>query len=98
MPPLTAKTLPKIGKRVGKIRKKEEKSGRKGKNWEGSFTLPLLTDRAGYATGVKWFSLLNEVGHCGYPKKCLTWYFLLLEVQRKQGIMPHCTLVVGDLC
>ena len=36
----------------GKIRKKEEKSGRKGKNREGSFTLPLLTERAGYATVV----------------------------------------------
>ena len=33
-----------------KIRAKEEKSGRKGKNWPGSFTLSLLTDRAGYAT------------------------------------------------
>ena len=30
--------------------KKEEKSGRKGKNRKGSFTLPLLTDRTGYAT------------------------------------------------
>ena len=52
--PLIAKNLPKIGKKRGKIRKnqkKEEKSGRKGKNREGSFTLPLLTDRAGYATG-----------------------------------------------
>ena len=29
---------------------KEEKLGRKGKNWKGSFTLPLLTDRAGYAS------------------------------------------------
>ena len=35
----------------GKIGKKEEKSGRIGKNREVSFTLPLLTDRAGYATG-----------------------------------------------
>ena len=34
----------------GKIQEKEEKSGRKGKNREVSFTLPLLTDRAGYAT------------------------------------------------
>ena len=50
MPPLTAKNLPKIGKKKEKIRKKEEKSGRKGKNREGSFTLHLLTDRAGYAT------------------------------------------------
>ena len=29
---------------------KQEKSGRKGQNREGSFTLPLLTNRAGYAT------------------------------------------------
>ena len=53
MPPLTAKNLPKIRKKRGKILKnqgkKEEKSGRKGKNREGSFTLPLLTDRASYA-------------------------------------------------
>ena len=48
VPPLTEKNLPKIGKKRVKIRKKEEKSGRKGKNQEGSFTLPLLTDRAGY--------------------------------------------------
>ena len=47
VPPLTAKTLGKRG----------EKSGKKRKNWEekakyqgGSSTLPLLTDRAGYAT------------------------------------------------
>ena len=40
----------KIRKKRGKIRKREEKSGRKGKNREGSFTLPLLTDRAGFAT------------------------------------------------
>ena len=34
----------------GKNREREEESGRKGKNREGSFTLPFLTDRAGYAT------------------------------------------------
>ena len=53
VPPLTVKILPKIGKKREKIRKngkKEEKSGRKGKYREGSFTLPFLTDRAGYAT------------------------------------------------
>ena len=53
VPPLTAKNLPKIGKKRGKIKKnrgKKEKSGRKGKNLEESVTLPLLTDRAGYAT------------------------------------------------
>ena len=45
VPPLTVKNLPKIGK-------KREKTGkiRKGKNWEGSFTLPLRTDRAGCTT------------------------------------------------
>ena len=45
-----AKNWEKEGKKSGNIGKKEEKSGRKGKNREGSFTLPLLTDRAGYAT------------------------------------------------
>ena len=50
VPPLTAKNLPKIGKKRKKSGKKGKKSGRKGKNPEGSFTLPLLTDRAGYTT------------------------------------------------
>ena len=60
MPPLTAKKLPKVGKKMkksgkigkksGKNGKKEDKSGRKGKKREVSFTLPLLIDRAGYAT------------------------------------------------
>ena len=36
--------------KIRKYRKKEEKSGRKCQNREGSFTLPLLTNRAGYAT------------------------------------------------
>ena len=49
VPPMTAKVCQKSGKRE-KIRKKEEKLGRKVKNWEVSFTLPLLTDKAGYAT------------------------------------------------
>ena len=44
----------KICQKGGKIRKKEEKSGRKGKNREGYFTLPLLTDRTGYATVLVW--------------------------------------------
>ena len=60
--PLTAKKLPKIGKKREKIRKKEEKSGRKGKNREGSLTLPLLTDRAGYATvSGMWFLELSDM-------------------------------------
>ena len=53
VPPLTARNLPTIGKKrgkSGKIGKKEEESGRKGKHRDGSFTLSLLTDRAGYAT------------------------------------------------
>ena len=57
VPPLAAK-FAKIGKRK-KFRKKEDKSGRKGKNWEGSFTLPLLTDRVGYATGYQKIKLLK---------------------------------------
>ena len=48
VPPLTAKKKKK--KKMPKIRKKEEKLGRKVKNREVSFTLTLLTDRAGYAT------------------------------------------------
>ena len=43
--------LGKIRKNQEKIRKKEEKLRRKSKNREVSFTLPLLTDRAGYPTG-----------------------------------------------
>ena len=46
--PLTVKSLPKSGKRG----RKSWKSRKKRKNREGSFTLPLLTDRAGYAAAV----------------------------------------------
>ena len=49
--PLTAKKLPKIVKKRKKIRKKREKIRKKRKNQEGPFSLPLLTDRAGYTTG-----------------------------------------------
>ena len=50
--PNSEKFAKKSGKRekIRKNRGKKEESGRKGKNQEGSFTLPLLTDRAGYAT------------------------------------------------
>ena len=51
VPPLTANNLLKIGEKREKIRKKKEKIGKKRKNREGFFTLPLLTDRAVYATG-----------------------------------------------
>ena len=57
VPPLMAKNLPKIAKRRGK---NQDKWGKTRKNreekaeiGEGSFALPLLTDRAGYATGSK---------------------------------------------
>ena len=39
-----------IGRKRGNIGKKSQKSGKKRKNREVYFTLPLLTDRAGYAT------------------------------------------------
>ena len=40
-------------KKREKIRKKREKIEKKRKNQEGSFTLPLLTDKAGYTTKYK---------------------------------------------
>ena len=40
-------------KKSEKNEEKEEKLGRKGKNRESSFTLPLLTDTAGYATAIQ---------------------------------------------
>ena len=65
-----AKKLPKIGKKREKIRKKQEngkKIGKIRKNWEGSFTLPLLTDTAGYVTG-RWHrnAPLCVHGHYNY--------------------------------
>ena len=45
--------------RKGKSREKEEKSGRKVKILEVSVTLPLLTDRAGYASGSFPFRILS---------------------------------------
>ena len=58
-----SKKLPKIGKKKrkksGKIGEKEEKSGRKGKNREGSFTLPILTGRSGYATMAEFRSFVK---------------------------------------
>ena len=46
VPPWQRKNCQKLGKR-------EEKSGRNGQNREGSFTLPLLTNRASYTTDYK---------------------------------------------
>ena len=65
VPPLTAKICQKSGKNQEnrkKIRQNREKRGKIGKkrqNWEVSFTLPLLTDRAGYATALKFFTLVH---------------------------------------
>ena len=59
----------KIGKKKGKEGKnweEEEKSGIKGKNRGDTFTLPLLTDRAGYATA--FFRLLLLVAS---PPSCV---------------------------
>ena len=50
MPPLAAKNLPKIGKKRGKIRKKRKNREEKAKIGKVLSLLPLLTDRAGYAT------------------------------------------------
>ena len=51
--PPDSKNWPKTGKRgekEGKNWEKEEESERKGKTRKGSFTFPLLADRADYAT------------------------------------------------
>ena len=60
---ITPDSKKKIAKNRGKIRKKEDKLGRKCKNLEGSFTLPLLTDRAGYAT-------VTQTPHSKLPYTC----------------------------
>ena len=51
--PLDSEKFAKNQEKQGENRGKEEKLGGKGKNREGSYTLPLLTDRAGYATVAK---------------------------------------------
>ena len=95
VPPLTAKNLSKIGKKrkksgkLGKkIRKnrgkKEEKSGRNGKNREISCPLPLLTDRAGYATvcsyGCNGTCVRSEFG---WISQRLLWYCLDWKVETR---------------
>ena len=51
------------GKKEKLVKKqgKNEKSGRKGKNLEGSFTLPLVTDGVGYPTFKNTTDHLQEV-------------------------------------
>ena len=50
MHPLTAKKNAKNWETGGENQEKEEKSQEKEEKLEGSFTLPLLTEWAGYAT------------------------------------------------
>ena len=45
-----------------KKQEKEGKIGKKRKNREGSFTLPLLTDRTGYATAPLWLRVIAKKG------------------------------------
>ena len=69
--PPESKKVAKNHEKDGKFRKKNRKSrkrrksGIKGKNQEGSFTLPLLTDRAVYTTG----PVVRKWG----PRFCTTW-------------------------
>ena len=71
VPPLTAKKIAKNWEKEGKNQEKSgkqvEKLGRKGKNREGSFTLPLLTDKAGYAT---------DNGQCWLLRMVIYWLFV----------------------
>ena len=67
--PWQRKICQKSGKKSRKIGKKEGKSGRKSKNRQGSFTLPLLTDSAGYATDVQPASHL----WLSHPPPCPPW-------------------------
>ena len=64
----------KIGENSGKIGKKEEKLGRKGKNRDVSFTLPLLTSRAGYATASP--PPLWQINHANSAYLRLFWAIL----------------------
>ena len=80
VPPLTAKKWPKTGKKrenQEKSGKNQEKSGRKDKNREVSLTLPLLTDRAGYATDAVLYSSFLRL-NCSLTLNCIRggvpWY------------------------
>ena len=88
VPPLTAKNLPKIGKKrenSEKSGKKEEKSRRKDKNREGSFTLPLLTDRAGYATVSNVVYLRLKIMICRVPFSLFSLAIIELNDHRLKG-------------
>ena len=51
--PIDSKTITKKSGKRGKNRKKRGKIGKKRQQLGRSFTLPLLIDRAGYATDVR---------------------------------------------
>ena len=80
--PLTAKNLPKIREREGESQKKEGKIKKKRKNQkkrqnrERFITLPLLTDRAGYATD---YNALKGI-HTPNPKlECFVLYLKIID-------------------
>ena len=71
--------MEKSGKReetLGKNLEKEGKSGRKGHYREGSFTLTLLTNRAGYATD-------------GHPFLACTDFNLLQDLSEHHEMLLH---------
>ena len=72
MHPPTAKKKPKNREKSETIRKKREKLGKRGKNWEKEeksesfffFAPPDMTERAGYATALKFNRSFSIVGLC----------------------------------
>ena len=99
-PPWQLKICQKSGKggrKSGKIRKRR-------KNQEGSQVLPLLTDRAGYATANKTKNNNNKTTNASIPYTCkvklkyqLRIYYKQRTVGNKSGLtgckMSHLTLV-----
>ena len=81
VPPLTAKNCQKSGRRGRNSRK----SGKKGKNREGSFTLPLLKDRAGYATAQSYC--------CHIIKRQICTVFISVTVEKYYKIFPSIYIV-----
>ena len=73
----------KVAKNRGKEGKREheEKSGKKGKNREGFFTLPFLADSAGYATSCSSATVTSK------PLQNEAWW------QSQGGVMHHYSVV-----
>ena len=83
--------------------KEGENQEKAGKNQEGSFTLPLLTDRAGYATGIdKAFVmklstktlLLTVDKHCKHHDKVSTKTLAV----RSLTMLLFCTFLPQNKC